>query len=59
MAYNSFGFEMVKIKDMTDQEIVELIQELCKHRNRTVFSDEGHNFLQCTDCGKCFYEEDI
>ena len=48
-----------KIKDMTDREILEVIQSLCRHKRTQIFSEEGHNFIQCLDCAKYFYEEDI
>jgi len=40
-------------------KLVELIQSNCVHRRLGVFSEEGHNFVHCLDCGKRFYGIDI
>jgi len=48
-----------ELKNPTVMEIIELLQAECKHPKRQVFSLDGHNFLQCLGCGKCFFKEDI
>jgi len=48
-----------KTKEESHAKLTEQIQSQCTHTRMGVFSEEGHNFVYCQDCGKRFYGMDI
>jgi len=46
------------IGDMTDAEILEVIQSVCKHPRALAYTFEEHMLFKCLDCGKYFYKKE-